>query len=80
MQVQPVSPGGEVTVLDGFLTEAQLAKQLRRTQRTLQRWHVSRIGPPRIELGRLILYSAASVRAWIQSQERSVRRGRNGRK
>ena len=80
MHGQSLSSTGESAVLDGFLTESQLAKQLGRTRRTLLRWHVNRIGPPRIQLGRLILYSAKSVRVWIQSQERGPRRGRNDSK
>ena len=58
----------------GLLTPEQLATYLGVTTRTLQRWEVHRMGPPRVVIGRQVFYRAASVDEWLQSRER--RRGR----
>ncbi len=55
-------------VLEGFLRREELAKQLGRSPRTLDRWDALRIGPPRVHLGRTILYCVASVRDWLRSR------------
>jgi hypothetical protein len=60
--------------LIGLLKPEQLAEQLNVTKRTLQRWEVERIGPPRVVIGRQIFYRIASVDAWLISREQ--RRGR----
>jgi DNA-binding transcriptional MerR regulator len=56
-------------VLDGYLTPAQLAKQLGVTTRTLLRWEVQRIGPVRTVINRQVFYRVASVAAWLESRE-----------
>ena len=55
------------SVLDGFLTPSQLSKQLGVDKRTLSRWHLKRIGPPRVKVGRQIFYKVALVRAWLEA-------------
>ena len=64
----------ENSILAGFVTKQELARALGRSPRTLDRWETRRIAPPRVVLGRTILYSVASVREWLQSREQ--RRGR----
>jgi excisionase family DNA binding protein len=49
------------TTLDGFLTVEQLAEILRVTRRTIFRWHLKRIGPPRITVGRQTFFKQTSV-------------------
>lgn len=56
----------------GLLTPQQLASQLNVTGRTLQRWELSRIGPPRVVIGRQIFYRVSSVEKWLE--EREIRR------
>jgi hypothetical protein len=63
----------EPTVLDGYLTKTRLANELETSPRTLDRWETLRIGPPRIVIGRTILYRRESVRAWLQSREQRGR-------
>jgi hypothetical protein len=64
----------ETTVLDGYLTKPQLAQQLRQSPRTLDRWETLRIGPPRILIGRTVLFRREAVLAWLEAREQ--RRGR----
>ncbi len=70
----------ERPILAGFVTADQLARELGRWRRTLERWATLRLGPPRIVVGRMILYKLDSVRSWLLSKEKGVRRGRNGAK
>jgi hypothetical protein len=56
-------------VLAGYLTLAQLAKQIRRSERTLARWHLMRVGPPRVLVGNTPYYSVQSVREWLHARE-----------
>lgn len=53
----------------GHLSPEKLAETLGVSVRTLQRWHRLRQGPPRIAVGKLILYKVDSVRDWLSSQE-----------
>jgi hypothetical protein len=64
------------TLLIGLLNPEQLAQQLNVTTRTLQRWEVERIGPPRVVIGRRIFYRLASVDAWLISREQRQGRAR----
>jgi hypothetical protein len=57
------------SVLDGYISEADLARQLNRSVRTLQRLAARRLGPPRTIVGRLIFYDIEHVREWLSQQE-----------
>jgi hypothetical protein len=37
--------------------------------RTLGRWDAARIGPPRIKVGKLVLFDLAKLPAWLASRE-----------
>jgi hypothetical protein len=63
------------SVLEGYITEPDLARQLKRSVRTLQRLAAHQSGPPRIKIGRLIFYRIESVRAWLAQQERKPATG-----
>ena len=56
--------------LNEFLTKEQLARELGRSTRTLDRWHVQRIGPPRTKVrgSKLILFKKSTVSEWLESQ------------
>jgi hypothetical protein len=60
-------------VLSEFLTKEELATELRRNMRTLDRWHALGIGPPRTCIGRTVLYRRASLQKWLVAQEQSHR-------
>jgi predicted DNA-binding transcriptional regulator AlpA len=57
------------SVLAGYIRETDLAQQLNRSVRTLQRLAARRLGPPRIKIGRLVFYKVDSVRAWLEQHE-----------
>jgi predicted DNA-binding transcriptional regulator AlpA len=59
-------------VLEGYLRREELAQQLRISPRTIDRWEALRIGPPRVCVGRTILYQTQSVREWLNSREQQA--------
>ncbi len=57
------------SVLAEYMSRDELAAQLDRCPRTLDRWHSLRIGPPRTVLGRRVLYRRQAVAEWLRAQE-----------
>src|SRR5262249_13647002 len=57
------------TVLDDYMTPEQLAAELRRCTRTLDRWHDKGTGPPRVTIGRSPLYRRKAVAQWLLNRE-----------
>jgi hypothetical protein len=57
-------------ILSDFVTRDEFASELDRSPRTLDRWEVLGIGPPRTLVGRKVLYRRASIRSWLAAQER----------
>ena len=68
----------ENSILSEYLTKAELAAQLRRSTRSVDRWALTGYGPPRIRKGRRSLYRRAAVVEWLRSLE--ITPGRGGRK
>jgi predicted DNA-binding transcriptional regulator AlpA len=64
-------------LLDGYVSREQLAKELGKALRTIDRWERRRIGPPRVVIGRMILYRKEAVQEWLLSQEQQ--RGKDAR-
>ena len=62
----------DTAILDEYLTERDLASQLGKCERTLQRWRRLRIGPTPTILGNRVLYAVADVRAWLRAQRREA--------
>jgi predicted DNA-binding transcriptional regulator AlpA len=64
-----------------YLERAELARGLGKSTRTLDRWHTLRIGPPRVVIGRTILYRRQSVLEWLASREEpaATQRGKGRR-
>jgi hypothetical protein len=56
-------------ILAEFLTKQELASELRRNPRTLDRWEALRMGPPRTFVGRQVLYRRSSLIKWLAAQE-----------
>jgi hypothetical protein len=56
-------------ILSEFLTKQELAVELGREMRTLDRWDALGIGPPRTHVGRKVLYRRTSVQRWLAAQE-----------
>src|SRR5689334_2219423 len=57
------------SILAGYIAPEQLARELGVSERTLARWHATRLGPPRVTIGRRPYYRISSVAEWIASQE-----------
>ena len=58
-------------ILAEYLGEEDLADEIGLTSRTLRRWHVLRIGPPRTVIGRKVLYHVPSFRKWLQERQQA---------
>jgi hypothetical protein len=58
-------------LLSEFFEKEELAKELNKTPRTLDRWDTLGIGPPRTRVGRKVLYRRTSVLRWLAAQEQS---------
>jgi hypothetical protein len=61
------------SIFDGYLTKKQLAQQIERTERTLDRMFLNGERPPRTKIGRTTLYRREAVLAWLRSQEKPSR-------
>jgi helix-turn-helix protein len=65
---EPTAP----RLLDGYLTEKELARELQRTMRTLREWRHDKYGPPATIIGRTPYYARASVLKWMENQENAA--------
>ena len=54
---------------EGYFTTPELAAELGRSTRTLDRWALTGDGPPRTRIGRKTLYRRDAVIAWLRSRE-----------
>jgi hypothetical protein len=61
--------GTEHSILSEYLTKAELAAQLHRSIRSVDRWALSGDGPPCIRIGRRSLYRRAAVVEWLRGLE-----------
>ena len=52
-----------------YVTAERLAATLGVTVRTLARWDAARIGPPKIKVGKLVLFDLAKLPAWLATRE-----------
>jgi hypothetical protein len=70
--------GTENSILSEYLTKAELAAQLNRSTRSVDRWALTGDGPPCVRMGRRSLYRRAAVVEWLRGLE--ITPGRIGRK
>jgi predicted DNA-binding transcriptional regulator AlpA len=54
------------------MTPDELARELGICKRTLDRWHASRSGPPRVTIGRRPLYRREAVTQWLRRREEDL--------
>ena len=59
----------ENSILSEYLTKAELAAQLRRSIRSVDRWALTGNGPPCVRMGRRTLYRRAAVVDWLRGLE-----------
>ncbi len=69
---------GTENILSEYLTKAELATQLHRSIRSVDRWALTGDGPPCVRIGRKTLYRRAAVVEWLRGLE--ITPGRVGRK
>ena len=55
--------------LETLITKNSLATQLNVSERTLDRWHLKRIGPARTKTGNFVAYRKEAIEEWIKSNE-----------
>jgi hypothetical protein len=61
---------GEVEIAGHhYVTAQRLASMLSVTERTLARWNAARIGPPKISIGKTVLYDVSKLPDWLASRE-----------
>jgi hypothetical protein len=60
-------------LLSEFMTKEELAAELRRNVRTLDRWAALGVGPPWTCFFRTALYRRTSVQKWLAEQEQMPR-------
>ena len=65
-EAQATDTGG---ILEDFLTEPELAKELGVCRMTVRRWRVLGEAPPVTRIGRRILYRRDAVRTWLESRQ-----------
>jgi len=72
---EPGGSGRETagTVLDGYMSTAELAEELNVTRRTLDRWELAGQGPAFIRLGKRRLYHREAVAAWLRAKEKPAK-------
>ena len=56
-------------ILERDVTSERLAQLLGCSPRTVARWDAERIGPPRIKVGKTVLYDLEKVPAWLAGRE-----------
>jgi len=61
-------------ILSEYLTKQELAAQLNRSIRSVDRWALTGDGPPFVRIGRRTLYRRAAVVEWLRGLE--IRPGR----
>ena len=52
-----------------YVTPERLAQLLGCSARTVARWDAERVGPPRIKVGKTVLYDVEKLRAWLAEKE-----------
>jgi excisionase family DNA binding protein len=57
-------------LLQEYLVPEALASQLGVSLRTIYRWNALGYGPPRVRVGRKILYHLPAVQEWLKANER----------
>jgi len=73
-----LSPSDKPTgILSDYLTKKELAAELHKTVRTLDRMNLAGDGPPPTRIGRTTLYRRDAVLDWLRNREaRTPVRGR----
>ena len=60
-------------LLSGYIEKPQLASELHRNVRTIDRWILRGEGPPFIRVGKKILFRREAVLGWLLARETPAR-------
>lgn len=63
-------------ILEDYIPELELAKELGRDYRSLYRWRQTGDGPPHLRIGHSVYYRRSAIRDWLLSLERGKRAAR----
>jgi hypothetical protein len=63
-----------------YFTRHGLARELKKSERTIARWDALLIGPPRIVIGRMVLYDMDKIAGWLACHEREAPHGAGRRR
>jgi hypothetical protein len=63
--------GTDMGLREEYYSPEELAGEIETTPDTLRNWRTARKGPPHVKVGRRVLYSRESVKAWLRQQERA---------
>ena len=75
--IHPPQNDPGIPTIPGYLSKAQAAAYINKSDATLDRWNRLRVGPPRTKLGSSVYYREAALKAWLVTQEQaSLRNGR----
>jgi hypothetical protein len=58
-----------VVLSEPYFQEKEFADFMRKNIRTVRLWEQLRIGPPRVKIGKTVLYRKSAVEAWLRSRE-----------
>ncbi|WP_420558843.1 helix-turn-helix transcriptional regulator [Roseovarius sp.] len=53
------------------MTATEAADCIGISNRTLSRWHLQRVGPPRIKIGGRVLYRRCALLEWLKGNEQA---------
>ena len=67
-----LDPFPRFNVLQGYISQFALAKQLKITVRTLEYWAKAGTGPPRTKIGKRVFYRGTAVQEWLKEKEIST--------
>ena len=58
-------------LLEGWISRAELARELGVSVDTPARWETGRSGPPLARIGRYVFYRRTAVLEWLESREQA---------
>ncbi len=59
----------EFGLLDDYATEPEIARELRKSRRTMKRMRKLRVGPPWTLINKQVLYYIPAAREWLRAQQ-----------
>ena len=68
-QIETPPQENSTSLLDSWMSRAELAEELGLCVDTLMRWERRRYGPKCVKAGRKALYKRSTVLAWLDAQE-----------